>query len=348
MNTKIQHTRIDAIYASVPEQEVFTADYPLFSPEEARSFTKNTGIHARRVAPNGVTCSDLCAHAAEQLLLDMEIREEIDLLVFVSQSPDYFLPATAILLQEKLGLKTDCMAFDVNLGCSGYVYGLQIVGQFIQSGAVRKALLLVGDKSTISTAFQDKSTYPLFGDAGTATLLSFSENATPWFFNSGSDGSGKQSIIIEGGHSRNPYGTYSEELMDFNGNQHSRSHLHLDGLDVFNFALSQVPLSIQEALSLAQKSIKDLDFLVLHQANGLITKSLARKLSLPMEQCLTSIEQFGNTSSASIPLTLAFHSSELASRQNLLFILSGFGVGFSWASICLKIDFPKTKLLTYA
>jgi 3-oxoacyl-[acyl-carrier-protein] synthase-3 len=348
MNTKIQHTRIDAIYASVPEQEVFTADYPLFSLEEARSFTKNTGIHARRVAPDGVTCSDLCALAAEQLLLDMEIREEIDLLVFVSQSPDYFLPATAILLQEKLRLKTDCMAFDVNLGCSGYVYGLQIVGQFIQSGAVRKALLLVGDKSTISTAFQDKSTYPLFGDAGTATLLSFSENATPWFFNSGSDGSGKQSIIIEGGHSRNPYGTYSEELMDFNGNQHSKSHLHLDGLDVFNFALSQVPLSIEEALSLAQKSVKDLDFLVLHQANGLITKSLARKLSLPMEQCLTSIEQFGNTSSASIPLTLAFHGSELASRQNLTFLLSGFGVGFSWASICLTIDFPKTKLLTYA
>jgi 3-oxoacyl-[acyl-carrier-protein] synthase-3 len=348
MNTKIQHTRIDAIYASVPAQEVFTADYPLFSLEEARSFTKNTGIHARRVAPDGVTCSDLCALAAEQLLLDMEIREEIDLLVFVSQSPDYFLPATAILLQEKLRLKTDCMAFDVNLGCSGYVYGLQIVGQFIQSGAVRKALLLVGDKSTISTAFQDKSTYPLFGDAGTATLLSFSENATPWFFNSGSDGSGKQSIIIEGGHSRNPYGTYSEELMDFNGNQHSKSHLHLDGLDVFNFALSQVPLSIEEALSLAQKSVKDLDFLVLHQANGLITKSLARKLSLPMEQCLTSIEQFGNTSSASIPLTLAFHGSELASRQNLTFLLSGFGVGFSWASICLTIDFPKTKLLTYA
>ena len=348
MNTKIQHTRIDAIYASVPEQEVFTTDYPLFSQEEARSFAKNTGIHARRVAPAGVTCSDLCALAAEQLLLDMEIREEIDLLVFVSQSPDYFLPATAILLQEKLRLKTDCMAFDVNLGCSGYVYGLQIVGQFIQSGAVRKALLLVGDKSTISTAFQDKSTYPLFGDAGTATLLSFSENATPWFFNSGSDGSGKQSIIIEGGHSRNPYGTYSEELMYFNGNQHSRSHLHLDGLDVFNFALSQVPLSIEEALSLAQKSIKDLDFLVLHQANGLITKSLARKLSLPMEQCLTSIEQFGNTSSASIPLTLAFHGSELASRQNLTFLLSGFGVGFSWASICLTIDFPKTKLLTYA
>jgi 3-oxoacyl-[acyl-carrier-protein] synthase-3 len=240
------------------------------------------------------------------------------------------------------------MAFDVNLGCSGYVYGLQIVGQFIQSGAVRKALLLVGDKSTISTAFQDKSTYPLFGDAGTATLLSFSENATPWFVNTGSDGSGKESIIIEGGHSRNPYGTYSEELLDFNGNQYSRSHLHLDGLSVFNFALSHVPLSIEQALFLAQKSITEIDFLVLHQANGLITKSLARKLSLPMEKCLSSIEQFGNTSSASIPLTLAFHGSELGSRQNLSLMLSGFGVGFSWASVFFTIDFPTTKLLTYA
>lgn len=348
MNAKIQNTRIDAIYACVPEKEVLTADYPLFTFDEARSFTKNTGIHARRVATDNITCSDLCEFAAKQLLLDMKIREEIDLLIFVSQSPDYFLPATSVLLQERLGLKTDCMAFDINLGCSGYVYGLQVVGQFIQSGAVRKALLLVGDKSTISTSFQDKSTYPLFGDAGTATLLSFSEKATPWFFNLGSDGIGKQAIIIEGGHSRNPYGTYKEELLNFSGNYHSKSHLHLDGLSVFNFALSKVPISIEQTLINANKSITDLDFMVLHQANGLITRSIARKISFPLDKCLTSIEEYGNTSSASIPLTLALHGSKLASRQNLSLLLSGFGVGFSWASVFLTIDFPKTKLLTYA
>jgi 3-oxoacyl-[acyl-carrier-protein] synthase-3 len=315
VNTEIHNTRIEAVYAGVPEHQVLTADYSLFSPEEARLFTKNTGIHSRRVAPDGVTCSDLCCIAAKALLNDFDIAHEIDLLIFVSQSPDYFLPATAILLQERLRLSDACMAFDINLGCSGYVYGLQVVGQFIQSGAVRKALLLVGDKSTISTAFQDKSTYPLFGDAGTATLLSFSADSNPWFVNTGSDGSGKNSIIIEGGHSRNPYGTYSDELLDYDGNMHSKSHLHLEGLDVFNFALHRVPQSIQETLNAAKKSISDVDYLV---------------------------------SSASIPLTLACHGDELYGRKDLSLILSGFGVGFSWASLFLSTDFPKTKLITYA
>jgi 3-oxoacyl-[acyl-carrier-protein] synthase-3 len=348
VNTKIRNTKIDAIYACVPEQEVFTADYALFSAEEARLFTKNTGIHARRVAPDNITCSDLCFNAAAQLLTDIDIAGEIDLLVFVSQSPDYFLPATSIILQDRLGLRSDCMAFDINLGCSGYVYGLQVVGQFIQSGAVRNALLLVGDKSTISTAYQDKSTFPLFGDAGTATLLSFSVDSSPWFINSGSDGSGQNSIIIKGGHSRNPYGTYSDELLDFNGNKHSKSHLHLEGLEVFNFALSRVPYSIEQALAEANKCMDDVDYLVLHQANGLITKSLSRKLNIPLTKCLTSIEQFGNTSSASIPLTIVCHANELSGHKDLSLILSGFGVGFSWASMFLTTGFPITKLITHA
>lgn len=348
MNSKIQHTKIEAIYACVPEQEVLTTEYSLFAPEEARLFTKNTGIYARRVAPDGVTCSDLCFNAAAQLLSDINIASEIDLLVFVSQSPDYFLPATSIILQDRLGLRSDCMAFDINLGCSGYVYGLQVVGQFIQSGAVRNALLLVGDKSTISTAYQDKSTYPLFGDAGTATLLSFSADSSPWFINSGSDGSGKNSVIIEGGHSRNPYGTYTEELLDFNGNKHSKSHLHLEGLDVFNFALSRVPYSIEQTLSEANKSMSDVDYVVFHQANGLITKSLSRKLNIPLTKCLTSIEQFGNTSSASIPLTLVCHGNDLSVHKDVSLILSGFGVGFSWASMFLTTGVPITKLITHA
>ena len=348
MNSKIQHTKIEAIYACVPEQEVLTTEYSLFAPEEARLFTKNTGIHARRVAPDDVTCSDLCFNAAAQLLTDVDIAGEIDLLVFVSQSPDYFLPATSIILQDRLGLRSDCMAFDISLGCSGYVYGLQVVGQFIQSGAVRNALLLVGDKSTISTAYQDKSTFPLFGDAGTATLLSFTADSSPWFINSGSDGSGKNSIIIEGGHSRNPYGTYTEELLDFNGNKHSKSHLHLEGLDVFNFALSRVPYSIDQALSEANKSMGDVDYVVFHQANGLITKSLSRKLNIPLTKCLTSIEQFGNTSSASIPLTLVCHGNDLSVHKDVSLILSGFGVGFSWASMFLTTGFPITKLITHA
>ena len=347
MHNSINHSRIDAVYACVPSQEVKTVDYSNFTAEEAQVFTRNTGVVSRRVAADNVTCSDLCFEAAMALLTDFNVKQEIDLLVFVSQSPDYFLPATSILLQERLGLKDACLAFDVNLGCSGFVYGLNMVGQFIQSGAVKKALFLVGDKSTISTAVSDKSTFPLFGDAGAATLISFDHSAASWHFDSGTDGSGKNAIIIEGGHSRNPYGTYSEELIDYNGNKHSKSHLHLEGLDVFNFALARVPISIESVLNLANTVKNDIDFYVLHQANGLITKTIARKMGLPMDRLLSSIAHFGNTSSASIPLTLVVNSDIFKDNKTYSIVLSGFGVGFSWASVYMELTFPATKLITY-
>ena len=345
MINQVKHINLKAVYAAVPSKQEFTMDYPQFNEQEAAVFIQNTGVHSRRVAPKELTCADLCFEAALRLLEDFDVSKEIDLLVFVSQSPDYFLPATAAILQDRLGLSTKCLAFDVNLGCSGYVYGLNMVAQFIESGAVNKALLLVGDKSTISTSPEDKTAFPLFGDAGTASLLCRQETESPWFFHSGTDGSGKNAIIIEGGHSRNPYGSYEDLWIDNDGIKRSKSHLFLDGLSVFNFALKRVPESIEAVMKASGQIADTIDFFILHQANALITKTVARKMKVEPSKFLSSIESFGNTSSASIPLTLVHAVDQLdISRPNRM-VFSGFGVGFSWATVCLNIAVPKTKLL---
>jgi len=346
-NNTAHSTRIEAIYACVPSEVAYTKDYPAFDESDAAMFEKNTGIHARRVAPENVTCSDLCLFAAKALLDDFDAKDSIDLLIFVSQSADHFLPATSIILQEKLGIPTQCLAFDVNLGCSGYVYGLNMMGQFMQQGQFKKALLLAGDKSTISTHPQDKSTFPLFGDAGTATLISYDSTASEWFFNSGSDGKGKDAIVIPGGHSRNPYGSFDEQDVVYEGGVRSLKHLQMDGLSVFNFALKHVPSTILSALAFASVSVDEVDYFVLHQANGLITKTIAKKLKVEPAKFLTSIEHFGNTSSASIPLTLCVNAEYLLGNPPKKWLFCGFGVGFSWATLCFESKVFKTKLMNY-
>lgn len=346
---KTENTSIRAIYTCVPTTIVRTIDYEWISMQERLLFTKTTGIIERRVASESTTCSDLCFQAANQLIEDLDCRNEIDLVLFVSQSPDYFLPATSIILQNRLGISTKAMAFDVNLGCSGYVYGLSIASHFIQSGNIKKVLLLAGDKSTISTNYEDKSTFPLFGDAGTATLLEFDETAKSWFFSMASDGKGKDAIIIEHGHSRHPYGTIEDETKEIEpGIIRSKKHLKLNGMEVFNFALKEVAPSIKELLSHAQQDIEKVDYFVFHQANKLINESVRKKLKIEAEKVPLSIDYFGNTSSASIPLTICKELATEALIENKIYLLSGFGVGFSWATVILNLSGVKTKLLEYA
>jgi 3-oxoacyl-[acyl-carrier-protein] synthase-3 len=344
----IDNIKIDAIYACVPSSKIKTSDYSLFSESESLLFEKTTGIIERRVAKDGITCSDFCYNAAKNLLNDLSIDlSEIDVLIFVSQSPDYFLPATAVTLQERLFLSKNCMAFDINLGCSGYVYGLSVISSLLKNG-LKKALLLAGDKSTISTSFNDKSTYPLFGDAGTATLLSFDELAEKMFFDLHSDGSGKDAIIIEYGHSRFPYNVFLEDEKEFeSGIKRSRNQLALDGIKVFNFALKEVAKSIDECLEFATVEKEKVDYFVLHQANKLINDSVRKKMKLSEEKFPMSISHFGNTSSASIPLTICVSLQEKIKNQQLHLLLSGFGVGLSWANVLIKTGPIPVKCIEY-
>jgi 3-oxoacyl-[acyl-carrier-protein] synthase-3 len=344
----VKNTAIRAIYTSVPKQKVFTKDYEWVTIAERDLFAKTTGIIERRVASSTTTCSDLCFQAADELLNDLNCRDQIDLILFVSQSPDYFLPSTAVILQDKLGLSKNTVAFDINLGCSGYVYGLTVIGQFLQNGNFRKALLLCGDKSTISTNYQDKSTFPLFGDAGSATLLEFDKSADEWFAHLASDGSGKDSIIIEHGHSRHPYGSVSDEYIEYEpGVIRTKKHLALNGMDVFNFALKEVAPSIKQMLENFEINIDDIDYFVLHQANKLINESVRKKLKVTPEKVPYSIQNFGNTSSASIPLTICTCLKEKIESDQLTLLLAGFGVGFSWGSVVLKTSEIRTKIVEH-
>lgn len=336
---KIENISLSGVACCVPKNKEYNKDYSLFTEKEYMSFVNGTGIEERRVAQNGICSSDLCFEAANQLIEDMQIpREEIKVLLFVSQSPDYFLPATSVILQHRLGLSKSCMAFDVGLGCSGYVYGLSIASNLLQSMSDGYALLLAGDVSTNSSNFKDKSTRPLFGDAGSATILQKNKNASPLFFNLQSDGAGHEAIIIRGGGTRIPYNENSQkDVFIEEGIVRNELNLEMDGVEVFNFTLREIKSNVLDLLQFAQKEIINFDYFVMHQANHFINESVRKKLKIDAQKTPYSLKKYGNTSSASIPMTLVTElKSALENNSNTL-LLSGFGVGLSWGSAILPV-----------
>jgi 3-oxoacyl-[acyl-carrier-protein] synthase III len=337
---QIKNTRISGIAACLPKNEYNNREYEWISPEERELLIKMTGIEKRRVAEKGVTTSDLCAIAAEKLISELNWnKEEIDVLIFVSQSRDYPIPCTAIILQDRLGLSKKTLAFDVPLGCSGYIYGMSIMGSLLSSGILKKGLLMTGDISTINCSYKDKSTYPLFGDAGTVTAIEYSKKSNPQYYNLGSDGSGWDAITVLDGGIRN-YVTKSslDEKEIAPGVNRSKIQLQLNGIDVFNFSLREVTPNITELLSTSNKPIEDIDYFVLHQANMLINESIRKKLKIQKEKFPYTINKFGNTSSASIPLTIISEIGNEVMNKDLELVLCGFGVGLSWGSVYFKTD----------
>ena len=337
----IPDIRIAGIAASVPKKEVSTGDYDLLSEKEQQTFIKTVGVEKRRVADPGMTTSDLCFEAAKKLIQGLDWKtEDIELLIFVSQSRDYLIPATAGILQDRLGLPKTCMALDISLGCSGYVYGLSVMGRMMSGGAIKKGLFLVGDVSTQNTSYKDKSTYPLFGDAGTATALEFKGGAPEMTFNLQTDESGYEAIIIRDGGIRNFASQESsfeyEQISE--GISRNKFHIALNGMEVFNFSLREVGPNVRAALENAGVNIEEIDYFVMHQANKIMNESVRKKLKIDPKKHPYSIEKYGNTSSASIPLTIVSVLAEEVSGKSLNMLFSGFGVGLSWGSVVLKTD----------
>lgn len=335
----VNNISLRGIAACVPSNTYDNLNYNHISFEERELFIKTTGIKERRVAEDEMSTSDLCFEPAKQLIEKLQWnKEDIDIVIMVTQSPDYFIPGSAIILQHKLGLKKTCLAFDINLGCSGYVYGLYVLGNLMSSGQLKKGLLLAGDKSTVSTSYKDKSAYPLFGDAGSATALEFDEKASTMFFNLASDGSGKDAINIEHGGSR--YGIRNDtfDMVDVEpGISREKRHLKLDGIEIFNFALREVASNVNELYQKSNQNMSDTDLFIFHQANKLINESVRKKIKITdTSKVLYSLEKYGNTSSASIPLTMVTEASDVLNTQENNLCLSGFGVGFSWGSALIK------------
>ena len=335
----ISNVAMRGVAACVPANEVSNMDYAFITDKERESLVKNIGVNKRRVrADNTLTTSDLCYESAEKLIEELGWdKKEIGLLVFVSQSRDYIIPSTSGILQDRLGLPKACMALDVSLGCSGYVYGLSTVAGLVSSGMIEKALLLVGDISTSNTSYTDKSTYPLFGDAGTATALEYNEEAPKIHFNLESDGAGYEAIIIPAGGMRNPISKDSFEMKSYGeGIERSDIHVALDGIEVFNFSLREVAPNIKKLAKATGKEIQDFDYVIFHQANKLINKTIRKMIKMPEEKAPDSLRKFGNTSGASVPLTMVSEIRENLIHGETKLILSAFGIGLSWGTVFIE------------
>lgn len=336
----VENVKFTGLASCVPQFEYKNVDYDVLSDEENKILINTIGVETRRMAGIHITTSDMCQMAAEKLLSQMSLKpSDIDLLIYVSQSRDYILPCTAILLQDKMGLPKTSLAFDIPLGCSGYVYGLYVMGSLLSKGQIKKGLLLAGDISTLSSCYLDPSTFPLFGDSGNATVLEYDPDAKPMWFNLQSDGAGWEAISIPEGGSRNLPKEDSfmiKEVMP--GIKRSRFHLQLNGIDVFNFTLREVAPNINVLLKHLSKTTEDYQYYVFHQANKLMNETIRKKLKLTPEKVPYSLNKYGNTSSGSIPLTMVSEIRNQLIEKPLSLILSGFGVGLSWASMTLETD----------
>lgn len=332
---------IRGLAAAVPAHKIKNRSYTeYFSEEEVAEIVEKTGIEERRFAEAGVCSSDLCQAAAEKLLSDLKIdKSEIDLLVFVSQTPDYRMPATSVLLQDRLGLCKQTMAFDLSLGCSAFVYALSVVFSLVQQGTIRNALLLDGETRSRAYYPKDRRVAFLFGDGGVAALIEKNERYGQSFFSLNSDGSRGDLIKIKAGGYRFPSSIESvqERVVDDHGNISTDEHGAMNGADVFNFVIEEIPNDVKNILDKAGITKEDPDFFVFHQANAFMNGYLAKKMKLPADKVPSCIREFGNTSSVSIPLTMV---SQLKGKMegSKKVLLCGFGVGMSWASTVMDFQ----------
>ena len=326
---------IIAMAGAIPKQVIKNREYTEFwSKAEAAAIVDKTGIEERRFADESTCSSDLCFAAAEQLFADNAIeREEIDLLVFISQTPDYRMPATSVTLQHRLGLPNHTIAFDINLGCSAFIYGLSVVFSLMQNSGLRKALILDGETRSKVYSPRDRRSAFLFGDGGVAALVERNEKFGESVFSLNSDGSRAELIMIPAGGYRKMSSaeTVVEKVVDEFGNKRSEEQGYMMGGDVFNFVIREIPKNIKDTLTYAGKAVDDFDYVVFHQANNFINSYVAKKMKLDFAKIPSTIAKYGNTSSVSVPLTII---SELRDKLNgkKELLLSAFGVGMTWAT----------------
>ena len=338
------------IAAGLPLNRQSTLACPAFqSAEDSRRFSNATGITERRIAVEGQCASDLCAFAADALLEKLGWdRAGVGLLIMITQSPDYGIPATAILLQHRLGLSVNTIAFDINLGCSAFPFGLAQTASTMRTLGINRGLLLIGDVSSRGCNPADPSSYPLFGDAGTAIALELDDQAGAMHFDLHSDGAGGPAIctLSYGLGGRHPVQESSLQVRPSMEDGHPRSDLNtrLNGADIFSFSIRRAPASIRAVLDAAGLEPADIDHLVLHQANKMINDTVCRKAGFAGAAVLSSLERLGNTASCSIPVTLCMSAQTIRRPARLL--ACGFGVGLSWGSVILELGADVPLLVT--
>ena len=334
---KYHNVGIRAMTACVPKTVFKNKDLGYLIPEEEIAKTiSNIGVEERRIADEDVCASDLCYKAALQLMADNGIDpESIDVLLFMSQTADYRIPATAPILQHRLGLSTDTLCLDLSLGCSGYVFSLSTAFAYASIEGVNRVLLLDGETFSKIVNRRDKVDWPLYGDGATATLVEKGDFGESTFILK-SDGSGKDSVIIRDGMRNKITADSCIEKEEEDGNIRNGLEVYMDGMAVFNFAMKRVPKSIKEIVEVTGTTMDDIDWLVFHQANKFMTDFFVKKLKFNAAKVPYCIQKYGNTSSTSVPLTIV---SELHNtlRSGDRIVMSGFGAGLSWGTAMLTM-----------
>lgn len=336
---------ITAMAGAMPSHVIENLKYTRFFPEEqVKEVINKIGIYERRFSDEQTCSSDLCFAAAQKLIIDNGInRDEIDLLVFISQTPDYRMPATSVTLQHRLGLNNTCIAFDINLGCSAFLYGISVVYGMMQTGDIRKALILDGETRSKVYGLRDRRSAFIFGDGGVAALVEKNDCFGNTYLSLNSDGSRADLIMIKAGgyrHMSSP-DTLIEKVVDEYGNIRSDEQGYMRGGDVFNFVIREIPKDIKKIMEVANISVDNIDYFVFHQANNYINSYIAKKMKLDANKIPHTIEKFGNTSSVSVPLTIISELKGKLKGENKL-LLSAFGVGMTWATGI--VPFVETKI----
>ncbi|MGZ0708468.1 3-oxoacyl-[acyl-carrier-protein] synthase III C-terminal domain-containing protein [Coraliomargarita sp. W4R53] len=337
--------KITGIVTCVPPHEKSIDDeLELFggNVKQLERFKKTIGLSKRRVVDAQTTAVDLCEQAARHLIAESSVAlAQIDALICVTQTPDYSQPCNAAVLHGRLGLSKDCASFDVSLGCSGYVYGLWLAHSLLASGACQRVLLVAGDTISRLVHAKDRAVAPLFGDGGSATFIEHASGAATAYFSLQTDGSGYDKLIVPAGGARQPRSAETAQVYeDESGNFRSPENLFMDGAEIFNFSISEEPKSVKDLLEYAAVNADAVDYFVFHQANRYILGNITKRLKLdPAKVPMQTVERYGNQSSASIPSAICGElSAALAERGSTQMLLSGFGVGLSWASALVEVS----------
>lgn len=338
----IPNVAIRGISACVPPKVEENRDIPFYTAEEAEKVIEATGVERKHIVDNGITASDLCYKACKELLdkLGWE-TDSIDLICNVTQTSDYINHPNVFVLHEKLGLKNDCMSIDMFHGCPGWVIGLSSVASLVSLGTIKRALLLDGDCiSRIQYAY-DHESRPLFGDCGTATAVEFDENASPLLFQTGTNSVDGKALIREVGAFRKPFtiDSFIDEQDKLSGKrQVSEAEQLMDGMSVFSFGITTPPKSMKQLCERFGKDLLGIDKVIIHQANQFMVNKIAKKLKVDMERVPSSLREYGNTTSATIPLTIVSQCGKEYEQKKLSTIACGFGTGLSWATVYFESE----------
>lgn len=308
----------------------------MFPGWSSEKIEEKVGIRTRHLAAPDETALDMAAKASEQLLAHVD-REKIDFLIFCTQSPDYFLPTSACILQDRLKLKTGIGAFDMNLGCSGFIYGLMTGAGMIKSGMVDSLLFVTAETYSKHIHPKDRGNRIIFGDGAAATLIEKSDTDAIGAFALGTNGKGYANLIVKNGGLKKRFEPNALETEDQNGCTRTDNHLFMNGPEIFNFTIETIPKLVKELLEKNRVTMDEIDYVVFHQANKYILDYLRKKLKIPKEKFHIDLENTGNTVSSTIPIALADSLERGTIQKGSRVLLAGFGVGYSWGGTVVRI-----------